>query len=152
MAQNTSQNPAYNKGYGESCSRACCQVPKATSSRCSNTLVHAALLWFPPGVTPQSLPSFPSPAWAGEPEGCLSPLSRQRASQHPRVASAEKQGGQQNPPGHSPRVSSQHETLPLGTSSVRCGDKSGGWDLQGIHCPRAYVWEIGFTSCFSSRL
>lgn len=158
MVQNTSQHPAYKRGYGESCLSLLSSAKNhfiqllQHPSACSTTVVSS---W--DNAAAPSL--FPEPTRGWRTRDLPEPTLSAGASQHPRMASAEEQGEQGSKAlqvtapgsGHSPRVSLQHETFPLGTSSVCCGDRVVAGTCKEFS-PRAYVWEMGFTPRVSSRL
>ena len=128
MIQNAPQRPAYKQGYGESCSRACCEATKAASSgRCKHPGAHSVIVvssWDKTAAS--SLLPEPTTGWRTSPEVCPSQHCRQRALQHPRIASAggAARGGEQSAPSNGLRVSSQHEKLPSGASSTCCRNRA----------------------------
>lgn len=106
------------QGYGESCSGACWETTKAASSGAANTPAHAALLWFPPGIKPQPLPSFLSPPRAGQPAPKSAPApphGRRRRSVEGRGAKRPKE----QPPGQL-----APEMGPSGTLSTYCRNRA----------------------------
>lgn len=128
MIQNVPQRPAYKQGYSESCSRACCEVTKATSSgRCKHPGACSVIVvssWDKTAAS--SLLPEPTTGQRTSPKVCPSQRCRQQALQCPRIASAggAARAGEQSVPSNGPMGSSQPETLPSGAPSTCRGNRA----------------------------